>query len=303
MKNLALITCLFFLAAHLYSQTYTPFLTTDSTVWRVNFYNCDGPWECTGYEEFDFMIGDTILNGQLYTRLYRNHNGLSWDTSSPMGYIREEDKRIYYVRYNYDYDTLLNETILYDFNLSIGDTMHWDTDILNFDDYESYGIVNQIDSVQINNGEYRRQFWLNSMSPVNIRIIEGIGSNFGLFRPNYSPFESIFEVLCVSDESTLIYDSGIRYYADADACLYIPVSTEQPLPADLKIFPNPAHNTLYFSQNIPETRLEIYTPIGIKVFETENFTGTQLDISHLSSGMYFMVLGSTQKTAVKVVKN
>ena len=269
----------------------------------MNFYNCGGPYACTGHEEFDFILGDTILNGQLYSRLYNNNNGLYWNTTPFRGFIREEDKKIYYVRPYLD--SLSDEIVLYDFNLGIGDTMHWDTDVLNLDDYVSYSIVNQIDSVQMNTGEYRRRFWLNSEAPFAGYIIEGIGSSFGLLRPNYFPFESVYEILCLATPNTLIYDDmgDFREYADADACLYTPVSTEQPYSSDLKIFPNPTHEVLYFSESISETLLEIYTPIGVKVFEIQDFTGMEIDISRLVPGMYFMVLGDTQKTAIKVVKN
>jgi len=307
MKDLALIICLLFLAVcPIYSQTYTPFPTQDSTVWRVNFYNCDGPYACTGYEEFDFILGDTVLNDKLYSRLYRSTNGLYWDSqfTLPIGFIREEDKKIHYIGYDYANDST-SEVLLYDFNLSVGDTMYWDGNVLSPNDNVPYGIVNQIDSVQMNTGEYRRRFRFSSMAPLEINIIEGIGSNFGLLRPNYFPFESVYELLCLAEPSTLVYDNEYdsRDYADADACLYNPVSTDTPFVSDLKIFPNPTHEVLYFSENISETLLEIYTPIGTKIFEIQNFTGREIDINHLASGMYFIVLGDAQKTAIKVVKN
>jgi len=308
MRDLTLTIYLLFLAVcPIYSQTYAPFPTQDSTVWRVNFFNCDGPYYCTGHEEFDFILGDTILNNKLYNRLYRSVNGLFWEPpqAAPTGYIREEDRRIYLAKIDFSADTFVSDVILYDFNLGIGDTLHWGNNLPQNYDNVPYAVVSEIDSVQMNTGEYRRRFRLNSMAPLSHDIIEGIGSNFGLLRPNYFPFESVYELLCMAAPSTLIYDNpnDSRNYADANACLFTAVSTEQPLLSDLNIFPNPTNEILYFSKNITETLLEIYTPVGTKVFAIENFTGTELDISRLSGGMYFMVLGSSQKTAIKVVKN
>jgi hypothetical protein len=71
----------------------------------------------------------------------------------------------------------------------------------------------------------------------------------------------------------------------------------------VKVFPNPATNTLYFSSIPSNTIAEIYNLSG-KLILKSSLIKPQIDISNLAKGMYFIKLNTAQGSVVrKFVKN
>ena len=120
------------------------------------------------------------------------------------GAVREEDKRVYYRRkisQNYQ-----DEVLLYDFNLTVGDTatVGWGGEQV---------IVLEESQVQVG-GTMRRQLGLamyfgNGVSgEVEEYWIEGMGSTYGFLNSGYEGFVGAFvHLLCYHENGNLIWDN------------------------------------------------------------------------------------------------
>ncbi len=170
----------------------------DSTTWKVllRYYS---PITCEESYVFEYAYkGDTLINNVEYKiikstnlSLY-DHVGGSYNCSGYQNFYDE-----LYLRQ----DTILKkvfeipvfqntEILLYDFNLSVGDTL-FGTNMIN-PNCNAFDVVKSIDTINVNNHSLRR--WLfDCLEPV----VEGIGSL-------ESPFVTIsywFQIVCVTKQS------------------------------------------------------------------------------------------------------
>lgn len=173
--------------------------------------NCSGPVINPVFQDFLFtyeLNGDTSINGYTYHKMSYSgsiHEYCSmggplnvWNflNNEYKGGLRQDTvlRQVYFI--------LANETsecLLYDFNLSVGDTFisgcSWPGDCAE---------VISIDSVFAGNN-YRKRFNLNTNPPYS--LIEGIGSTSGLFEP-LCPFEYYGELQCFFQDGQIIYSNG-----------------------------------------------------------------------------------------------
>ncbi len=307
MKNLITIIFLLFFGWTLgFSQAYAPF-PTDSTVWRERWEAGDGGQTVDMGVLYHYLVGDTIINGKLYSILYGTEVPFLTQYSNgypiqPRGYIREENKSIYF----YPSSGLWDEGLIYDFNLEVGDTMYWDPDVLPIPE-PSFGIVVEIDSIQITNGDFRKRYFINGNYGVDIQVIEGIGSVMGLLMSNVGQsgvVDWITDLSCVSTPQNLIYTSiYFGWIDDPTQCLDPTVSTEEVPKNSLKVFPNPTSHIINLSKTIYQARVEIFSATGQKVLSTNNFTGSAIDLKDLPSGLYLLVISGDEEYVGKIIKN
>ena len=189
-KTIFVLLCVFALQI-VYSQEYeyVPFPTSDA-IWSEEYVpnesDCciNNGLDCSNchsiYERFALNGEDTIMNDVHYKKLYLFHNSYFDKSEAPcIGGIREdENKRVYfkgetvlhYQKPAYDeYKDIEGEIMLYDFSLSVGDTIK-DGHI-----YWIHMIVDRIDTVQIGD-KLRKKIYLNG----GREWIEGIGNLQGL---------------------------------------------------------------------------------------------------------------------------
>ncbi|MBR5061273.1 MAG: leucine-rich repeat domain-containing protein, partial [Prevotella sp.] len=124
--------------------------------------------------------------------------------TSKAGAVREEDKRIYYRRkisQNYQ-----DEVLLYDFNLTVGDTVtvNWMHQQL---------MVLEESEVEVN-GTMRRKLGLGRYyigyppTEVDEYWIEGVGSTYGFLNSGYEVMDGAFMyLLCYHENGNLIWDN------------------------------------------------------------------------------------------------
>ena len=127
------------------------------------------------------------------------------------GAVREEDRRVYYRRkisQNYQ-----DEVLLYDFNLTVGDTVtvNWMHQQL---------IVLEESEVEVN-GTMRRQLGLGRYAvgypptEVDEYWIEGVGSTYGFLNSGYEEMMgSFYYLLCYYENGNLVWDN-----AEFDDCV------------------------------------------------------------------------------------
>jgi hypothetical protein len=149
--------------------------------------------------------GDTTIGGLQYAKVYVKYKYEEGSVSSQwcnesvnyyehyFGALRESGKQVLLVLGWLPDST---EYVVYDFNLSIGDTLPSPDGDLNAD--PAGRIISAIDSIEIL-GSYRKRFVINS----NKYIIEGIGASTGLFNPLvYFPSECYMAMHCYAEYET-----------------------------------------------------------------------------------------------------
>ena len=143
------------------AQKYVPFPTKNAT-WSINLLaRCYGDPSPIGTPQLTnfALTGDTaIINKIVYFKV------------SDKGFIRESNKRIYYIGKDFTGYYHNDETLLYDFNTKIGDTIKHNPTSMFF-----YSVIKDIDSIKINT-EYRKRYKVTDQSKSEDYIIEGIGS-------------------------------------------------------------------------------------------------------------------------------
>jgi hypothetical protein len=191
------------------------------------------------------LMATPIINGTSYHNIYMSGtwgpfcNNASYN--SPSAAIREDASKHIFV-YSY-FDSL--EHLLYDFNLSVGDTLP-NPQPYSWNPYLPYEniIITNIDSVLVGTS-YRKAFWCSdstwmgscsSSQCINyVALIEGIGSTYGLFgdlSPNWGEKDDI--LICFKLNGQDIYPVGQQ-------CTLVPVGINELINSNnvLQVFPNP----------------------------------------------------------------
>ena len=270
-----------FLAAHAEEAEYTP-LVDESLTWSY----CDvvkrevDQYDLT-YTRYYFK-GDTVMNGTTYKKLYQE------DCDGAINYVaamREDGMKVYLA------DNELpdaGEKLIYDFGLSVGDSMGDD-------------VLQDASLVQTEDGDGDRMkfdFGLDTW-------IEGFGS---LERPLHQPLSPI-----------LLYELGVRlnwqkrdgviiyktdgFWFNENEC-ETSLSPILPAAQDIRIS-QPAQGMLCIATDAEEAfDVDIYDLSGQQLLSLQGTSGQHLDVSALPDGMYIAVLHFADGTrhSEKVVK-
>jgi len=294
-----LLLIFFFVSLRLSAQTnvYHPFpdsnaVWRESTTWLAALPNC---FVFNDYQHF--ILGDTTIGNKQYHRVFRAGHQYSSGCSSPppsyyynnyFGAIRQDTflRKVFFVENNSSIDTLL-----YDFNLSIGDTLPL-TPFNNSKDK----FVQTIDSVLVG-ATYRKRFWVSDVwgDSAYCAIVEGIGSTKGLFmlsptfNPDYQDLDCFMQ-------------NGKPQYPDTINCSIVPVSIEE-YQEDVSINISPNPSTGIFTINSSEKfQYFIYDVFSREVFqETKLIQSAILDLSSYSKGIYFVRIKSNEKIVARKI--
>ena len=296
------ITCILFSVCYSISlaQNYVPFPTSNA-VWRGqrDYIEQTCPsMVCWHYVDFNqFINGDTIINGLVYHNLYetsidnlysvyQNYYLISSTYNAPysIGQFREDNnKHLYYFRYwNTFYDSLL-----FDFNLSIGDTFR---STLN---YGGYLKVSAIDSV-FDGTVFRKKYFLDNdtISSNNFTpwfIIEGIGSNGGFTDQIVMGVESESNLYCFRENNIIKYSDSIHN------CSLVNIKENQSQQSSFTLSPNPTTEILNLKSEQP-----ILFPLELFVMDMRGRLITQkiiyntgdlsLNVKSFTNGEYLLAI-------------
>lgn len=312
MKNITLIfSLLFCFLIEGKSQTYTPF--SDSTsYWQVLNESCGGCYygpgmPCTCGKKNYFIQGDTTIGSFTYKKLYILLQGFDpWTGYSNgsvtfIGGIRNDipNKKVYHYSVNFSCDTLL-----YDFDLSMGDTLPQSFIYDNLGSSPNpVATIDVIDSIIINGNVHKRYHLNGAGSGTGSYLIEGIGSTFGLLELIQAYFEEIDVLECFR------YEIGVDYYG-LSGCNIVTNLNEQPTnKLELNIYPNPiiSNSILSIDKGYRKTKIVIiYNAIGetIKQIITCN-NSINLYQNEFSPGLYFITVSDDlgQSKSIKAVVN
>lgn len=295
---LHIFATLILLTAKAQTSAYFPF-PDSGIVWRQEGY-VGGNCCCSGsvcLQEDDyqyFLNGDTLIGSFIYNKLYKTGNTIDhiigpytcppWCTGNDeyyyynntyAGCIRQDtaQRKVFYAPPGSPQDTLL-----YDFNLNVGDTLppSWINPNSNY--------VTAIDSILVG-GFFHKRFQLSSSDfPGEVAIIEGIGSSLGLLSPlmtnnNVSSYYNM--LLCVTV-------NGIPVYPDtATICSLASQINDAGNELAVSISPNPFSDllTIHLNNHI-QTELILYDLALRRIFQQTFVSHISLNTEQLAKGAY-----------------
>ena len=310
MKKLLLLIIIFW-SVSIKAQTnvYHPFPTSNA-IWREFSYHDQfqsSSSSCSDYQ--NEIYGDTIVGSFTYHKImsYVKYYAFPYCGYPPsmytpsyfnyyIGAFREDTaiRKVYFLPLD-----SISDTLLYDFNLNIGDTLPTTYTNNDHNDINSpvINIVTSIDSVLIGN-EYHKRFeisalnWGGYFGPY-VYLIEGIGSSFGLLgwlRPDPEvPIGS--NLLCFKQNGLTVFPDS-SYQCDIVSSIDENEIKSEPI---IQIFPNPfsESTTIEFeNKNSENYSLEIYNNLGQKVRMISNIRNNKIIIErgNFNSGIYFFQL-------------
>jgi hypothetical protein len=243
-----------------------------------------------GYRHF--ISGDTTIQGNDYKIIHgiiiiAPEPGpfcppfyVSNDTVSGTSYIREDTiaKKVFV------YDTFEGDMLLYDFSLSVGDTL------FSFYNYCGNLIVDSIGTITLFNSEIRNIFFLHNGE----YFIEGVGGSQGLMNPLCQPIGAWYEPFCVLKNGEAIYNLS---YNQPLSCYQVVSIDNYQVSANFSIYPNPANSEIIISSdNSYEKIISIYDLNGRECFRGEMRESTVIPLYNISSGLYLLRLTDKQQT-------
>lgn len=232
------------------------------------------------------LNGDTLIGSYNYTKLYSLFDSTLTSTySTYYAALREENKKVYTI-----FNGSSAEYLLYDFNLSVGDTIHY-----NYSGTFAR-VLASIDSVLLLDGAYRKRFNFNgagSSAGPDV-VIEGIGSNVGvgLFEPfvaSQCTCADGYDFTCFKQNDTALYVVNPR----CNRCFcekLTGINNIKQLTA--KISPNPfkTQTTLQTDEILINATLILSNSLGQIVKQIKNVNGQTITIQrdNLPNGIYFI---------------
>lgn len=292
MKKLVII--LFLLSINYsYGQEYFPFPVSEAR-WNQYIVHVGG----SPYVEYKYrlgMIGDTLINSKLYSKVYRlDSESLDLLNAVYVGAIREENKKIY---------TIIEEQgeteiLLYDFDVVVGDIITSNT---SFGYFTEPLEVLSIETIVLLDGTSRKKynigpdFW-----------IEGLGSTSGLFAPitdqptNYtSPW-----LKCFNHNETDVFISDYMAELSCESCFCILDTPSLDSSQNIKVYPNPFDNELFYEKGNKEPcDIIIYNSKGLTIRKFNDHSFSSIYLGDLPKGIFLIQIISGEKYyAKKIIK-
>ncbi|MBP8994198.1 MAG: T9SS type A sorting domain-containing protein [Bacteroidales bacterium] len=254
-KNILIALILFPLVAFPQDYEYIPF-PVSGVIWSEVYQpplDMYGNFPPPIYERFTLSGEDTIINEISYKKQYIFSDSVfNKSNATCIGGIREdENKRVYFKGISIhflkpSFAIIINnggnegdELLLYDFNISIGDTIKID----NLSMFDEVIVVSSIDTVLIGD-KYRKKF---SFSPINwVKWIEGIGNVKGLlFTSGGLPTNGLNnDLICFKQNGEIVYFNN-----NFTECFPVlsSIETKKNDFSNINVFPNPSNGSIRFS--------------------------------------------------------
>lgn len=280
------------------SAQYTPLHLDIGTFWKADAYNSLG----TGIGNLEIKsesIGDTTILGKQYyiVRTITKHSGfnLVYYPVDYFTYLRNDtiNKKVFAYMNNQD-------SLIYDFDIQIGDTVHRTL----FPNSYPYYTVDSIGFEQIY-GVTRKVYYTaptTSSWSSDSRLIEGIGTLFGFIAYDYNHgFENGAMTKCVKYNGTTLY-------GDSSTSCDLPLSISNiKKTINVDVFPNPISSNLsiHFNEEvIKNCNIDIKNIDGRTVIRQVGKIKNELNLGKLSNGIYILTIHNNDKFySQKIIKD
>ena len=272
-----------------FSQTEYTFPLDATSKWnvvRTYIVNVDyppPPHRVSRVEEAIYYFdGDTLINGILYKNLYADIKKEKMLSANQYDYYFHKFVCRFYQINGKVYQTGPS-VLLYDYNVTIGDTLRWEQDSK---------VIVEDTARELINGRWLRTYYTHNYAwpfPFNNKYIEGIGSKYGLVNTDawYSYADRTSRLICYSEQGMNIISPW-----DYDYC-HLFVGTEELIgKSECKIVPNPFNNvaTLNFnSHKSGKYYLRVNNTLGQLVMNLsfQNEQPVLLNSKNFKKGIYF----------------
>lgn len=270
--NKYLFTCIFLLLA-IKSTAQKIHFTDTTNVWRVlrsGFAN-SGP-NLLSYHNQIIRFKKTVVHNA------RTYNLLSGDSVL----VREDTiaQKVYAIVYENRYfggDTA--EFVLYDYNLTTGDTF---TIVKTNANYNQKYFVKNVDSVQINSNWYKvftlAQIIQNGNTTTTYTYIEGIGCTNEPVLPYLGfYFEEYARLACFENQNTFpLLSKTVQSFDNAKSCADTSLKISDPAQGSFTIFPQPSNGrfTIRLGETMQDGQIMILNNMGQIVYQ-KNINGTR----------------------------
>ena len=272
------------ISVSLFGQTsvYHPFPDSNA-VWVYSRHEMAGTTEVW---KIILSNGDTTLNTQTYRKVYSRY-------PSPIyfGGMRQEIalRKVFFIPKDSS-----SEQVLYDFNLSVGDTIP-----STFIGCYPQVWVASIDSTnQFGNG-YRKVFNMTGAIWAPYSLIEGIGGSGGVFVPYCMNDGYYYQLDCYSVNDTI---QSSNPWGASMCSLSTNVADNFIKLSSLKVSPNPFHSTttLELKKDFENAVLKIYNIFGDQVQRQKIISQTTIiNRNGLRDGIYlFQIISSNGKVTI-----
>ena len=257
------------------------------------------------YYEFDYYVrGDTVVNGKTYVKLNESggyetdsfDNDTIWECANSLYCLLREDTSARKVYASFKPNLGKIDTLLYDFNLQVGDTLPASY-LVNGSDNET---VYAIDSILVGN-TYRKQFIIeiNTIAYPNTifdSMIEGVGSWLGLMSAMVPNFEGGCNLDCFVDSASSLTSQSGGPCNIFHTCSASGISAIEKPAGSVSVYPNPSSGNFEF-QITPDSyrdyesgklNVEVYDILGEEIYSqctTHNSLFT-IDLSSNPNGIY-----------------
>jgi len=307
MKKLLLILTMC-IATNAFAQTSFP---TSNAIWNESIYK-----NGVKHEYLYGLLGDTIINDMLYSRLYEFSDTLLLveNIRGYIGALRNEEQKVFFRPPYWEYPDIL----LYDFGASVGDTVWHNAFMYGYgaivpyypDEFlGTYGAYSIIESITIDEN-YRKKYEVGGFgifSEPNVWY-EGIGSYMGILRSIQNDFllngdSYIYELNCFKHGCTIKY---LNSTCNKCFCsLQTGISDKKVDSEFIYIYPNPTNSEFRVQSSefrVQSSEFKIFDIIG-RVQQIEYKIVNEeliINISHLQSGIYFLKIDNQ---TFKIIKN
>ena len=289
------------------SYEYTP-LVEDGKVWH---YTESWGWLAVIDNARVAMRGQDVINGKVYTKcwLYYDHCEFSEDDAMLLCYMREEDKRVYMIpavdsehcpSFFLGYESYASdiadaqEYLLYDFNLSAGDSY---CEVPDYNNEWLYHTIESVDFIEID-GKLRKKYVLSNSH----NVIEGVGivgSSTGyVCSPN--PVLPTYEYTTPRLSHITLDNETIFLYYGGDPCLSNddPNTIKVEKIGDLTLYQT--GDVVTIGGAIGKVDMAIYVLDGVKLAEASGNGSATLLTYELPIGIY--VVKATDSTGNRLTQ-
>ncbi|WP_417612258.1 T9SS type A sorting domain-containing protein [Owenweeksia hongkongensis] len=285
----SLVVLIFIFGINLSAQ-YQPTIT-DSKEWLVKtceFGNC--------LHDYYYFVADTAIGGNSYKVLDGFHYNKNF-------YLREDVFQRQVFLLIDDGSLFLQEYLLYDYGMNVGDSLYLRNPISPVSAVEGYYHLDSINLEtfeQITRNVFYLHGWDTQKNYHETKWIEGIGSTGLINTPGViGDTTAMAELLCVSENVRKIYSRKPN-----DTCYSNPVlEIEEALQSDRPTFYYAQESRVLRFQNLSGSAvLSVFDINGKAVYEEEVSSETEaLSLEKLKHGIYMVSLRAEESVEVKKI--
>jgi|GEM_PF-6997482 len=260
---------------------------------------------CVDLDDYVLSIaGDSTIGAYSYKKIYKQgvvsqQHYQSYHSNQPpcaspvyygtylFGLVRQDEKRMY------QYDAVYGDTLLYNFDLELGDPAPE-----TFHNFNQGFVVTAVDSVLVG-PSYRKVFTFNNST--SRKLIEGLGAVGGLLiphLPNTPNYQTGYFTYAIN--GTGYYPTFNSYYCQAT------LSVSENELNSFTAWPNPTTGKMIVRTGSQVEKIDLITFTGQTFpLEFQDLNGEQeLNLSFLRPGLYLLSVSITggQTATLRIVK-